>query len=322
MSVRPPLPPPRSLLVRPSDVAEEVRRHGLNRERSEVHVRELGWTAGLRTVGVSLARIPPGKESAVPHLHWTEEEFMVVLAGRGEALVGSETFSIGPGDFLGFPALTHPHHVRNPGTEPLVYLQGGENNHVEIVDYPTAELRQVRRGEERTWYPFSAGKLVRAEERVLPTPADLHFGASARAAVPEEGGGHPLNPRCELHGWVLGARTGLRRLGINWLRVPPGKESSTPHFHEVEEEFGYVLEGEGEAEIGGETFAIGPGDFVGFPARSHAHNLRAAPDRELVFIAGGTSAAVDTGEFTAIGKRWVRAGGRGWFYPLEGERIG
>jgi uncharacterized cupin superfamily protein len=313
---------PRELVVRPTDAREEVRRHGLNPGRAEVHVRDLGRAAGLRTLGVSLARVPPGKESAVLHLHWTEEEFMLVLAGRGEALVGAETFPIGPGDFLGFPASTHPHHVRNTGTEDLLYLQGGEDHEVEIVDYPTAERRQVRRGEERTWYPFSAGKVVRSEERTLPAPEDLLFTASARAAVPEESGGHPLNPRCELHGWVLGARTGLRRIGVNWLRVPPGKESSTPHFHEVEDEFAYVLSGTGEGEIGGEIVPISAGDFVGFPARSHAHNLRATGPSDLVFVAGGTSAAVDTGEFTRLGKRWLKAHGRGWFYPLEGEKLG
>jgi uncharacterized cupin superfamily protein len=273
-------------------------------------------------LGVSLSRVPPGKESAVPHVHWTEEEFMFVLAGRGEALVGAETFPIGPGDFLGFPALTHPHHVRNTGTEDLLYLQGGEDHEVEIVDYPTVELRQVRRGEERTRYPFSAGKVVRAAERTLPAPADLLFTASARAAVEEESGAHPLNPRSEVHGWVLGARTGLRRIGVNWERVPPGKESTTPHFHEVEEEFAYVLAGTGEAEIGGEAFAIGPGDFLGFPAGSHPHNLRCTGPSDLEFIAGGTSAPVDTGEFTQLGKRWLKSRGGGWFYPIEGGKLG
>lgn len=324
MPDREPKPAPHDLVIRaepPKDGARAFS-HGLN-PRSEIHRRDLGRPAGLRTVGVSLARVPAGKESYVTHLHWTEEEFMFVLSGRGEALVGGEVFAIGPGDFLGFPPLTHAHHVRNTAGEDLVYLAGGENHEVEVVDYPGLELRHVRRGKERTQYPLAAGRVTRvAEEKPLPAPAELVFTASARAAVPEESGGHPLNPRCEVHGWVLGARTGLRRIGVNWERVPPGKESSTPHFHEVEEEFAYVIEGRGEAEIGAETIPIGPGDFLGFPARSHAHNLRALGPGDLVFIAGGTNAPVDTGEFTRAGKRWVKAPGKGWFYPLEGEKLG
>jgi hypothetical protein len=37
--------------------------------------------------------------------------------------------------------------------------------------------------------------------------------------------GHPVDPASELRGIVLGRRTGLKRCGVNLLRVPPGKES-------------------------------------------------------------------------------------------------
>jgi uncharacterized cupin superfamily protein len=49
--------------------------------------------------------------------------------------------------------------------------------------------------------------------------------------------------------------------------MPPGKESFVYHSHHREEEWIYVLSGRGVAEIDGEEFEVGAGDFMGFPAR-------------------------------------------------------
>ena len=47
---------------------------------------------------------------------------------------------------------------------------------------------------------------------------------------------HPLNPNSEIHGHQLGRLAGLRRTGVNLIRLPPGKESFIYHSHETEEE--------------------------------------------------------------------------------------
>jgi uncharacterized cupin superfamily protein len=85
---------------------------------------------------------------------------MYVLSGRGTALVGDETFEIGPGDFLGFPPATLAHHVRNTGTEDLVYLSGGESVDVEVADFPRLGKRLVRIGAEATVYPLAVGEPI------------------------------------------------------------------------------------------------------------------------------------------------------------------
>ena len=65
----------------------------------------------------------------------------------------------------------------------------------------------------------------------------------------------------------LGVLTGLSRTGVNWVRVPTGKELSIySHYQEEEEEeCVYILSGRTIAEIGGEEFGIDAGDFVGLP---------------------------------------------------------
>ncbi len=49
-------------------------------------------------------------------------------------------------------------------------------------------------------------------------------------------------------------------------RVPPGK-ATTPHHHPKTEEIYYILEGNGEITIDGETRTVGPGDAIAIPPR-------------------------------------------------------
>src|SRR6185369_6491069 len=119
--------------------------HPLN-PRSQVHGFSLSDAAGLSRVGVHVVRVPPGKESFVFHMHHTEEEFIYVLSGRGIAEIGDEEHEVGPGDFMGFPTPSVGHHLKNPFTEDLVYLAGGERRISEIADFPRINRRVVRVG--------------------------------------------------------------------------------------------------------------------------------------------------------------------------------
>ena len=61
------------------------------------------------------------------------------------------------------------------------------------------------------------------------------------------GGKHPFNPASEMTMLPLGRPTGMQRIGVNLIRIPPGKESFIPHAHSISEEFVFVVEGRGEA---------------------------------------------------------------------------
>ena len=105
-------------------------------ERSRVIGTHLSALAGLRRTGVSLVRVPAGKESFCYHVHHREEEWVYILAGYGTAEIGEDEHPVGPGDFLAFPAAGDAHHLRNTGSEDLVYLMGGERWATDIVHYP------------------------------------------------------------------------------------------------------------------------------------------------------------------------------------------
>jgi uncharacterized cupin superfamily protein len=131
--------------------AEEIRAateafsHPWN-ENSRLIGAHLSALAGLRRAGVSLVRIPTGRESFCHHVHHGEEEWVYILAGHGTADIGERSHPVAPGDFLAFHASGEAHHLRNTGAEDLVYLMGGEHRDSDVVDFPRLGRRMVRLG--------------------------------------------------------------------------------------------------------------------------------------------------------------------------------
>src|SRR6185312_16225668 len=64
----------------------------------------------------------------------------------------------------------------------------------------------------------------------------------------------------------LGDVAALTQFGVNLLRLPPGQWSSQRHWHEAEDEFVYVLEGEVVLVTDRGEESLGPGDCAGFRA--------------------------------------------------------
>ena len=117
---------------------------------------------------------------------------------------------------------------------------------------------------------------------------------------------HPWNPHSELTGSQMGKSTGLRRTGVNFARMPSGKESFVYHSHWQEEEWIYIISGRGVARIDGVEYEVGAGDFMAFPTPGVAHHLRNPFDQELVYLMGGESREIDIADFPDIGKRMFR----------------
>jgi uncharacterized cupin superfamily protein len=90
-----------------------------------VALEDLGREAGLTGANVWLVRIPGLSRALAPHARGADEEWLYVLEGRGVVEVGGDSLPVAPGDFLGLPAGSFAHHVRNPHGEDLVILRGG-----------------------------------------------------------------------------------------------------------------------------------------------------------------------------------------------------
>jgi len=119
---------------------------------------------------------------------------------------------------------------------------------------------------------------------------------------------HPWNPNSEAFGAVLGHRLGLKHVGVNIGRLPPGRESFCPHAHASEEEWVYVLSGRGFALIGEQEFEVGPGDFIAFPAPSVVHQMKNPFQQDLLYLMGGDHHEVEIADFPTLNRRMVRKG--------------
>ena len=110
--------------------------HPLN-PASDVYLKRLAPIFGLERLALYIARVPPVKESFLYHRHEKDEEFLVILSGRGRAEIGECVVHVGPGDIMGFPAPDGPpHHLSNPFEEDLIYIMGGESSAVDIAHFP------------------------------------------------------------------------------------------------------------------------------------------------------------------------------------------
>jgi uncharacterized cupin superfamily protein len=84
----------------------------------------IGRQAGARDLGASLFEVPPGGATFPLHAHYSNEELIVVLAGRVRLTrADGELEELAPGDVVACPAGREgAHRLDNPGEEPARIL--------------------------------------------------------------------------------------------------------------------------------------------------------------------------------------------------------
>jgi uncharacterized cupin superfamily protein len=93
---------------------------------------------------------------------------------------------------------------------------------------------------------------------------------------------------------VLGDVVELTQFGVNLTRLKPGAASAHRHWHETEDEFIYILEGEATLLENGGEMVLRRGDCAGFKANDpNAHCLINRTTADVVFIEVGTRATKD-----------------------------
>src|SRR5690606_10334179 len=109
--------------------------------------------------------------------------------------------------------------------------------------------------------------------------------------------------------WRLGEAAGLTGFGVNRLELDPGVWSSQRHWHDREDEFVLVLEGEVVlVEEGGETL-LQAGDCAGFKAGvANGHHLVNRSDRTAVVLEVGSRDPRDATVYPDIDMVWPAGG--------------
>ena len=100
---------------------------------------------------------------------------------------------------------------------------------------------------------------------------------------------------------ALGNAAGLTQFGVNLVTVKPGSASSARHWHENEDEFVYMLEGELVlVENDGET-VMRPGDAAGFKAGvANGHHFVNRAPHDARFLVVGSRAPAERAHYPDI----------------------
>jgi uncharacterized cupin superfamily protein len=100
---------------------------------------------------------------------------------------------------------------------------------------------------------------------------------------------------------ALGNVAGLTQFGVNLTRLKPGAASALRHWHELEDEFVYVLEGELVLIEDDGEMPLKPGDCAGFKAGvPNGHQLVNKSQRDAVYLEIGTRAANERAHYPDV----------------------
>jgi uncharacterized cupin superfamily protein len=101
---------------------------------------------------------------------------------------------------------------------------------------------------------------------------------------------------------ALGDAFGLSQFGVNLLELAPGTWSSQRHWHERQDEFVYVLEGEVTLVTNEGDTVLKPGMVAGFRAgEANGHHLVNRSNALVRVLEVGTRTAEETARYPDIG---------------------
>jgi uncharacterized cupin superfamily protein len=119
---------------------------------------------------------------------------------------------------------------------------------------------------------------------------------------------------------ALGDAVGLTKIGINLTTLPPGKESAMRHFHTLEDEFVFVIEGEVVLITDEGEQLLVTGMCAGFPAgKSNGHQLVNRGDRPVRYLEISNRDRDDSATYPDVDLAYSkRADGRATFTHKDG----
>lgn len=275
-------------------------------------------------VGVAIEELDPGCRTAPVHWHAREEEHVYVLGGTVTLHLGGRAHTMRPGDYVCFPAGQRAGHcLENKGDAPCRYVIIGERLPDETVVYPeTGKVYVHALGEgvlldtaaRRGYWDGEVTGLPPGETppRTVPVipPDDEPLAPIAEASVEWHDEGPGEGTRFGGRSRHLTSKAVGRdyRVGVLIEAPAPGRRLCPLHYHTAEEEHALVLEGRLTLLLGEERHAMGPGDYVAFPAgRRVGHSFLNSGDAPCRYLMIGQSNAHDVCVYPDSSRLFVRA---------------
>jgi uncharacterized cupin superfamily protein len=252
---------------------------------------DLGTAADTKNVGVTRARVNPGRQSSPVHVELDEEETFYVLAGSGLSWQDGNVYEVEPGDCV-VHRVAEETHTMIGGPEGLDLLIFGERTDPPLTYLPRAKVARMGVTLDVSPGPHPWDREADAGDLELPAPSPRRDNISSIGTPHAEEGG----------AWAeLGAGAGSVRSGLNWIQLDAGRRGPPPHCHSAEEEIFVVLDGEGVLELWStpgtkrlhpdfeyQEHALRPGHVVSRPPGTRiAHSIKAG-DAGLTYLVYGT----------------------------------
>jgi mannose-6-phosphate isomerase-like protein (cupin superfamily) len=213
------------------------------------------------------------------HFHNTNEEMFIVFDGQAEFTIDGRT-SVLKGT-VGAPCrMGHSHAIYNPSDKPVEFM----NINVASVKghYDAFNLNDARIGAPKDEIPvFMTMNL----DKSLLKPMQNYLGGKGTVQYRRA-----LDPDVFLTNWAY----------VDHVLIPAGASMGL-HYHKGVEEIFYVLNGDGQVEVNGETAPIHKGD--GVPIRfNEAHSFvnNGSGDLELMVVGISTQKNVLDTELGAV----------------------
>jgi mannose-6-phosphate isomerase-like protein (cupin superfamily) len=198
------------------------------------------------------------------HFHNRCEEMFVIFDGEAEFTIDGRT-SVLKGT-VGAPCrMGHSHAIYNPSDHPVEFM----NINVTAVkgEYDAFDLNDARTNVTNK-DPIPVFMTMRLDRELLRAVQNYHDGeGTARYR-------RALDPTVFLTNWSY----------VDHLLFPPGASEGL-HYHPGIEEVYYVINGEGQAQVDGETAEIRKGDAIPVLLNEpHAFRNTSSQDLELMII--------------------------------------
>lgn len=121
---------------------------------------------------------------------------------------------------------------------------------------------------------------------------------------------------------ALGNAFRLDQFGVNLVTMQPGAWSSHRHWHEREDEFIYVLDGDITLVDDAGEHRLTPGMCAGFKAGvANGHHLINRSDRVVTYLEVGTRYAEEVAHYSDIDMKAVKTGGTFGFTRKDGSAL-
>lgn len=284
----------------------------------------LSKSGGLTQFGAYRDRLMPGATSSRRHWHSAEDEFLLLLDGEATLIDAAGTYVMQPGDAACWPhGVPNGHHIKNLTAQPLSYLIVGSRVAEDICTYPDQGLRQVNG--LTTWAMLDdTGATLRggdlpAELLNLPPVWGTAADDTPRPSVIRKGTvkgvdgvGYPvqfanLGPYMT---YPISDDGGLTQFGAFTETLAPGSQSSQRHWHEQEDEFLYVIEGQVTVVEDDGQHVLTPGQAACWPKGvPNAHCLRNETDQPVLYVVVGTRLPNDRCHYPDIDLLYTRQDG-------------